>query len=130
MNTHAHPWKLRLVHHGFSHVDLAWEGGQIHFNPLNPVKPDDLVVLISSLARSYTRGSNYAQNRQWCTIIAPKSMVDWLQSRWGGPERNYKLPFDKDGLSIDLEEYKPIPMLTPKEAVYKDGKRWNDHGVP
>ena len=42
------PLKLRLVHHGFSHVDLAWEGGQIHFNPLQSVETDDLVILLSA----------------------------------------------------------------------------------
>ena len=118
MKTHAHPWKLRLVHHGFSHVDLAWEGGQIHFNPLRPVDTDDLVVLISSWPEAVQGIQEMLQNRTWCTIIAPQSIVDWLDSQ-GWPIEKLQTSFANAGLSIDLEEYSPIPMLTPKEAIYK-----------
>ena len=118
MNTHAHSWKLRLVHHGFSHVDLAWEGGQIHFNPLQSVDPDDLVVLLSAWPEALQGVQTMVRNRTWCTVIAPSMLIDWLSSL-GWPVERLHTSFDKEGLSINLEEYEPIPSLTPKEAVYK-----------
>lgn len=118
MNTHAHPWKLRLVHHGFSHVDLAWEGGQIHFNPLRPVDTGDVVILLSTWPEAMQGIQIMLNNRQWCTVIAPTSVVEWLGSR-GWPNDQLHTALDKDDLSVELEEYSPIPTLTPKEAVYK-----------
>ena len=58
------------------------------------------------------------QSRQWCTIIAPKVVLDWLGAL-GWPREKLNTSFEEDGLSINLEEYRPIPMLTLKEAVYK-----------
>ena len=103
MNTHAHPWKLRLVHHGFSHVDVAWEGGQIHFNPLQPVDSGDLVVLISTWPEAVQGVQAMLNNRQWCTIIAPMEVTDWLASL-GWPREQLQTSFEKDGLLINLEK--------------------------
>lgn len=118
MNTHAHSWKLRLVHHGFSHVDLAWEGGQIHFNPLQSVGTDDVVVLLSAWPEALQGVQSMLRSKSWCTVIAPQAVVNWLNSL-GWPSDRLDTSFTEAGLSIELEQYAPIPMLTPKEAVYK-----------
>ena len=118
MNTHAHPWKLRLVHHGFSHVDLAWEGGEIHFSPLTSVASDSIVVLLSAWPEALKGVQAMVANQQWCTVVADKSLLNWLADK-GWPRDKLHPKLDQSGLVIELESYKPIPALTPKEAFYK-----------
>ena len=115
---HTHSWKLRLVHHGFSHVDLAWEGGQIHFNPLQSVGSDAVVVLLTSWPEALQGVQEMISLRTYCDVIAPTGLVDWLSSL-GWPRDRLHTRWNNDGLEIELEGYTPIPALTPKEAVYK-----------
>ena len=118
MKTHAHPWKLRLVHHGFSHVDLAWEGGEIHFSPLTSVAPDSIVVLLSSWPEALQGIQTMAENKQWCTVVGERVLLDWLAEK-GWPRDKLHSKLEQSGLVVELETYNPIPALTPKEALYK-----------
>ena len=72
MNTHAHPWNTLGTPGVIFHVDLAWEGGQIHFNPLQSVEADDLVILLSlfGLRANFQQGvQDMVRNQTWCTVI-------------------------------------------------------------
>ena len=63
-------------------------------NPLQPVESGDLVVLISTWPEA-VQGVKHAQHRQWCTIIAPTEVVDWLAAL--GYREQLQTSFEKDG---------------------------------
>ena len=118
MQAKLHPWQLRLEHHGFSHIELDWIAGGIHFNPYEPVSEADVVILSSSWPEALRGVQRMMAIRRWCHVVAPSLLVQWLQSQ-GWPSDHLHTSYAEDGLQVSLEAYTPIPMLTPKEAIHK-----------
>lgn len=115
---HQHHWQLRLEHLGFSHIRMDWVSGTVHFNPRAQIDPSDICVILGGWPEQISGVLEQLQSRSFCHVVAPEVLIDWLLEQ-GWPQDKLHTSWKRDGFSIDLETYQPIPWLTLKEAVRK-----------
>lgn len=115
---HQHPWEIRMEHFGYSHIVLEWRGRPIHFNPLDLVEENSIVVILGSWAEQLQGVQKMITQKIPCTVVSSSHVLSWL-SQFGAVDGTTSL--DLDGLQIELEEYQPIPTVTPFELVRKVG---------
>ena len=97
---------------------MDWRGGTFHFNPLSLVDLEDTILLLGSWPEQLAGVLKHLDDKTFPQVIAPETLYFWLIEK-GWPSEKISTGWEQDGLSIVLEEYKPIPLITPKEAIYK-----------
>jgi len=110
------PWKLRLEHFGFSHIQMEWEKGSIHFNPTHSIEDGDIAVVLWNWPEQLKGVKESVQQGKKCRVIAPQQILDWL-AQFG--EVNGGDSCSVAGLDIEIESYQPIPPLTLREGLRK-----------
>ena len=113
---HQHPWEIRMEHFGYSHIALEWRGQTIHFNPVDIVEGNSIIVILGSWAEQLQGVQKMIQKNIPCTVVASQEILTWLS---GFGTVNGSVGLDQDGLQINLETFEPISSLTPLEAVRK-----------
>ena len=113
---HQHPWEIRMEHFGYSHIVLEWRGESIHFNPLEIVEENSIIVILGSWFEQLQGVRKMIRKKIPCTVVASQDVLSWL-SQFGAV--NGSVGLDRDGLQIELEAFEPIAALSPLEAVRK-----------
>jgi len=105
-NPVENPWKMRLSHHGFAHLQLDWRGQILHFDPVYPPNDDEIVVLTWNWMSRLKGVVAAIQAGRRLHVVAPPEALDWL-SRYGAFE-GYVLDAQLNGVSISLFPYAPL----------------------
>ena len=105
-----------MEHFGYSHIVLEWRGRPIHFNPLDIVAENSIIVILGSWIEQLQGARKMVRQKIPCTIVSSPEILRWL-SQFGAVDG--VSDFDADGFRIVLEEYQPIAPLTPLELVRK-----------
>ncbi|MCB9764755.1 MAG: hypothetical protein H6739_33575 [Alphaproteobacteria bacterium] len=112
-----YPWRLRLVHEGFSSIRLERQGRWFRFDPVDPPGDTDVTILTwAELERARGAVEAVRQGRN-PTVVATPPVRAWLSSK--GEVDDLSPGGKLDGVKVEAVEYQPIPYVTPPEAVRK-----------
>ena len=113
----GYPWRLRLVHEGYSALRVEREGCWFRFDPHDAPSADQQVVLTwAELERATgTVAAIKAGTRP--SVVSLPALHTWLHSL--GEIRDVSLGDKVDDVCVDAMEYQPIAYATPSEAARK-----------
>ena len=123
------PWRLRIEHHGFSHLELDTEAGRIHFMPspewrLLEQTPNDTlhtVILLWCWSEMLSATAEAIALGHRLRVIAPTEILEWLRpigSFEGLSFYDHALAEPGEArVDVELIPYLPMPERTSKESL-------------
>jgi len=113
----SYPWRLRLVHEGYSSIRLERPGSWFRFDPRDPPEEGEQVVLTwAELGRAEgtLQAVRMGTNPR---VVAVPALRGWLHEHGSVQDRS---PGGRvDDVQIEAIEYEPIPFATGAEAARK-----------
>ena len=111
------PWRMRLSHEGLRSLKIERPGRQLRVDPVDPVAPDDILVLTGSWPEQLEAAAAQVRGGARPTVVASPEVLAYLAGL--GPLQAFPGPVSVDGLALELRSYAPIPWLSPAEAPGK-----------
>ena len=123
------PWRLRIEHHGFSHLELDTEAGRIHFMPgpdwlLLECSPDEqlhTVILLWCWSEMLSATAEAISLGHRLRVIAPAPILEWLRpiGSFEGVSSFNHAAAEPGGarVDVDLIPYLPMPERTSMESL-------------
>ena len=108
-------WKLRIEHQGYCHLWLSWPQGNIHFDPVQNIETDDLVILLAPTPERICDTAKAISAGKKPVVVAAQEIIDWLRSF--GDFQGYADTGTYQGITVSLTPYEPFPAWIWPESL-------------